>query len=187
MKQNIIPNMNDLIANIKKHGFLILIAALSLAGLLLVSSFFNDSGTKTPTITVNNDTESYISETEKSLKVLLEQIEGIGKCDIMITLESGIEYIYATENNTNQDTIYDKDSTGEKKQESENIETSYKTVSDGNNEKPLIIKEINPVIRGVAIVCEGGGSAGVKSIIIEMVSTVLGISGDKISISKKYK
>jgi stage III sporulation protein AG len=189
MKQNILPGISDFIANIKKHGTLLIIGALALAGLLLLSSFFSDTNNNSPTPSDNtdNNTEEFVKNTENRLKNLLEQIEGIGKCDIMITLESGFEYVYAIENNTNENETYDKNNSSEKTQKSADTEEVYKTIRDGSNEKPIIIKELNPVIRGVAVVCQGGGSTGVKSAIIEMLSTVLGISGDKISISKKYK
>ena len=49
----------------------------------------------------------------------------------------------------------------------------------------MLLKVIEPNIRGVAIVCDGGENAAVRENIINAVSAVLDIKTNKISVSKK--
>ena len=58
------------------------------------------------------------------------------------------------------------------------------TLASDNNESGLLLKVIEPEIRGVAIVCEGADSANVRQEIVLTVSAVLGISTNRISIAK---
>lgn len=52
------------------------------------------------------------------------------------------------------------------------------------SEKGSTVKTvITPKVRGVAIICEGGGDIVVKQKIIELVSRVLGINSTKISVT----
>ena len=92
-----------------------------------------------------------------------------GKCDVMINLENGYEYVYAYDTSTNN--------SGE--------DFKYITVSADNGEEAVLIKKINPKIAGVAIVCQGGKSSSIKSAVIELVSTTLNIDRASISVEKR--
>ena len=43
----------------------------------------------------------------------------------------------------------------------------------------------NQKITGIAVVCEGGGNSAVKSMILEVLTRLFGISGSRISINEK--
>ena len=63
-------------------------------------------------------------------------------------------------------------------------EREYIVIDSDNNESGLLLKVMEPEIRGVAIVCEGADSAKVRQEIVSTVSAVLGISTNRISIAK---
>jgi len=86
----------------------------------------------------------------------------------MVTLASGDENVYA---------VKEKSNDGSKERE-------YIVIDSDNNESGLLLKVIEPEIRGVAIVCEGADSAKVRQEIVSTVSAVLGISTNRISIAK---
>lgn len=48
----------------------------------------------------------------------------------------------------------------------------------------MIIKLIQPKIRGVAVVCEGGGSDAVRQEITQAITAVLDISASRVYITK---
>ena len=48
----------------------------------------------------------------------------------------------------------------------------------------LLVKEIQPTVRGVVIVCEGGDDPAVQEQITDAVTTALNISTKRVSISK---
>ena len=104
----------------------------------------------------------------------------------MITLEAGSEFVYASEKKTNQNTINEKDSGTEKKETKEDTENKMIILNDTNGgEKPLVIKEILPKIKGIAVICEGGDKLIVKNRIIEAISTLLSVPISNVCVIKK--
>ena len=73
-------------------------------------------------------------------------------------------------NNTNSD-----DST---------IEKDYVIIENENNDVGLLIKTIEPKIRGVAVSCEGGDNVKVQEQIYSTIEALLDINMSSISISK---
>jgi stage III sporulation protein AG len=47
--------------------------------------------------------EEYIAKTEEKLCALITQIEGVGRAEVMVTLENNGEYVYAQEEKRNLD------------------------------------------------------------------------------------
>ncbi len=119
---------------------------------------------------------SYCEYLEDKVSEIVESIEGAGEAKVMITLSETTEYIYATN---------DKDS----RKNSENsddstFENDYVIIENNSNDTGLLIKTIEPKVRGVAVVCEGGNDSTVQRQIYSAVSAVLNISTSRISISK---
>ena len=112
--------------------------------------------------------DSYEEDIEKRLTSIVSSINGAGRTEVMVTLASGDENVYA---------VKEKSSDGSKERE-------YIVIDSEKNESGLLLKVIEPEIRGVAIVCEGADSAKVRQEIISSVSAVLGISTNRISIAK---
>ena len=98
----------------------------------------------------------------------LETIEGVGKANVMLTLTSTEEYVYA-------ETI---------KQGSDKSENDYVIIDKGSQKEALLKKINNPVISGVVIVCEGGDDPRICERIYKAVSTALDISTGKIYVAE---
>ncbi len=128
-----------------------------------------------------NDTKSvsafdYSEYLEKELCDLIESIDGAGKTNVMITISETSEYVYAkNDKNANKSTDKTSDST---------YDSEYVIVEQNNNDEGLLVKVIEPKIRGVAVVCEGADDPVVQQNIYSTVSAVLNISTARISISK---
>lgn len=121
--------------------------------------------------------KQYTDYIEEKLEKIVSSIDGAGKSKIMITLESGEENIYAKESKSqNEDNIDTNKSVNE-----------YEYVilkSSSSKEEGMLLKVVEPDVRGVAIVCEGGDNLKVKESIISAVCSVLDIKTNKISITK---
>lgn len=123
---------------------------------------------------------TYAEDVEKKLTDIVSSISGAGKAKVMVTLENGVESVYA------KDEKYEN----EKKSSGENTGSNEKTLDEqeyillDDDSGGLIIKVIQPKIRGVAVVCEGGDSVYVQQRIKETVSAVLNINSSHISITK---
>lgn len=163
-----------------KGSRMIFLAGISLLFLIVCLYFFqkNDMKKEEKNIVSSNE---YVSETEKRLEEILSGVRGVGNCSVLITLESGVEYVYAEEEKYSTDST----SSDSRTQTGENRQKSYATTKASGTESPVVVTEIAPSIKGVAVICDGGGSTSVKSVITEVISKALGISGDKIAIAQK--
>ena len=107
---------------------------------------------------------------QEELEQILTQVRGAGKVKVLLTESSGAQTVYQT----------DQDSRGE---DSSNVKTVIITDAD-RNQNGLIYRIDPPVYLGAVIVCQGGDSAAVKLAIVEAVSSVTGLSSDRITVLK---
>lgn len=153
--------------------------------LILLSDAAPTAKTKTDA-KVNVSAENYREDLEKQLKRIVKSIKGAGDCEIMITLKSGIEYVYATESKSSQITVNDSDTAGNKSEIKDGNEYKYIIIDDGNGgESALTVTELLPQIQGVVIVCDGADIPSVKSSVITAASALLGVSSNNICVIKK--
>lgn len=124
----------------------------------------------------NTDTKTeygdYCITMEEKIKTVVEAIDGAGKAEVMITIAETTEYIYA------------KNIDSSSNENDNNSSSEYIIINIDDNDTGLLVKTVEPKIRGVAIVCEGGDNPTVQQQIYSAVSVVLNINTSKISISK---
>lgn len=122
------------------------------------------------------DTESgFISceISEKQMENILSEIEGVGKCRVLITYKSTQEYVIAKDISQSSD---------EKRAE---LQEKNITLGSGSGEKPFVLKENMPALQGVVVVCRGGDSDRVKMNVTEAVSALTGLSKNRIKVFKR--
>lgn len=172
-----------------KKGTIILVIGIIGIILIMLSEVLpnsSENNTSQDTNTYKNITsEQYIKQTEEKISALVSMIEGAGKTKVLITLESGYEYVFAREEKTNNDKTQDTyDETHQKLQTKDSTETKYILIEDGDSEKALITTEIEPKIKGVVIICEGGDKTLVKQRITDAITTAFGISTTRVCVTK---
>ena len=175
--------MNSVLKRIKslnigrKNIALIILAVVMLFMLVLseiVGGFqktesFNEDGS------VNS--QKYIQQTEKELEMILEKINGAGKVEVMLTLESSFENVFAKGYSTKED----KGETDEKKE----FQEEYIIIKNGSsNEECLVVKVYEPAIKGVAVVAQGADNIKVKNAITQTVCALFNISSARVSVEK---
>ncbi|MEG1043724.1 MAG: stage III sporulation protein AG [Oscillospiraceae bacterium] len=154
--------------------------------LILISSLGQNKSSKSSAQNDGKGESEYIKTMETRLKSLICATEGAGKTEVLITLESGVEYVYAKEERLSSDLSEDiSQSESKRVQKSDNTENKYILVDGENGKKALIQKEIEPVIQGVVVVCEGGDKQVIKHQITEIVTTALNIPSTKVCVIKK--
>ena len=139
----------------KKLAVLCAVGVLGVV-LLIISEFIPSGEKKTEkkeSVTAAQSQETYAEDIEKRLTEIVSSIDGAGKTRVMVTLESGAEQVYAKNEKIKSDT------SGGTALEKENFsdEKEYVLIETDGNEGGMIIKLIQPKIRGVAVVCENGG------------------------------
>lgn len=157
---------------------LIILGGLAGIVLIFLSSYFPSGNSDSTEKALNEITaQEYTSQLEASLTQIVSQIHGAGEAHIMVTLETGVETKYATEEKSSTE------SSGEKMFGSS--ELTYITVRDANgSERALAITEVQPTVKGVVVVCPGGEDPVVQQRIVSAVTTALDISSKRVFVTR---
>ena len=179
-------NLADVLKN-DKYKKIVIISGLVGILLIFLSSFSSCDKKESPQ-NKNDDitVEEYRTQIENSLKEIVSTIQGAGKAKVLVTVENGTETVYATEQKKNKESAEDK-SNGEttKKKESDDSEVRYITVKDSNGtEKALSVTQVQPTVKGVVIVCDGGDNPNTQQRIINAVTTALNITSKRVCVTK---
>ena len=128
--------------------------------------------------------EQFIQQTEERLRAIVSRIEGAGECEVLVTLENGVEYVYATEERISSDRKEDTDDSASRLTQSNGSESSVIVVDTDSGREGLLVTEVQPTIRGVVIVCEGGDREEVCNRIIEAVTVAMNLSAKRVCVTK---
>ena len=175
-----------------KHSRTLLFVGIAGMALIFLSTVIQTGGSNKPNPSVGAGqltSQVYVAQLEERLTGLVGSIEGVGRCQVMVTAESGVEYVYAVEEtqNVNRTNSYNGDEVARETQQ-ENTEQKYIVVDAGNGKKEALVKtERQPAIQGVVIVCEGAGSMVVQERVTQVVTTALGIPYNKVCVTKLSK
>lgn len=159
--KQVVTSLTEKIPKEKRPALLVICGIF----VMLIIMFSGTSAEKEETISPDgNITENYVQETERKLSEIISSINGAGKTKVMVTLDSGEENIYACDINEDQN--------------------EYVVIKTSSQEGGLLLKIVQPKIRGVAVVCDGGDSYKVQNDILNAVCSVLDISSARVSITK---
>ena len=166
-----------------KNLILIILGAIGVL-IILLSSQSKKSNNKTKTETLKNE-DSYVEMLESKLENMVSDMLGGSVVSVLVTLESGTEYIYASEYKT--DVGVKEIGSESKKEQNDSNQKTYVIVKDADgSENALIVQTKMPVIRGVVIVCEDGQTASVSVAVKAAVKSALNIDAEKICIIGRY-
>lgn len=160
----------------KKHIIILCIGAAAI--LLLLSGSFSDTDDSETSSSQNFvSSADYIKKSEKNLENLLSEIDGAGKVQVMLTVESCYENVYARS--------YDSKAENSQNGAQSELTEDYVIVKKGsNNEECLVVKVYEPTVKGVAVIAEGADSIKVKTAITDTVCALFDISTAQVSVEK---
>lgn len=170
-------SINQIILRIRNDKKLLLIIIFGFLGLILIvfsipnENKENVEKTEVVEKSVFNEKE-YTDDLENKLAEMISLINGAGKTRVIVTLECDYETVYAKDGSLSKD----DDSTDE--------DSEYIIIDSEKTQGGLLLKTVTPKVRGVAVVCEGGDNQYVKSSVTEMLSAVLDVGANRISVSK---
>lgn len=121
--------------------------------------------------------DEYIKQLEERLTSIISSVYGAGKTKVMVTLESGSEDVYLHNYDYGENSGSDGKNSVERKDE-------YVIVDGSSGEQGIVVRQAEPKIRGVAVVCEGGGTESVRQQIVETVTALLDISSARVCVAK---
>ena len=128
--------------------------------------------------------DDYRLAMESDLQQLLQSMEGVGTCRVYVTLESGVEYVYAKEQRENSDYKEDKVAEGEKVSKSADTQENIILIDGSDGKTGLLLTEIQPQVKGVVVVCSGADTAAVSERVTQAVVTALNISSRRVCVTK---
>nr|PZN04799.1 MAG: stage III sporulation protein AG [Bacillota bacterium] len=194
MESQFIKNLMDQLKK-NKNAHLNLLIIVGLMGLLLLSFTKITSQEKSLDIpgvnlveatnnsTIETDGILFQSEMEKRLEQILAQIKGVGRVEVMITLESEGYVEPAFNSIDNKRVTEENDGEGGVRTTTElQVNKQMVLLNKGGREEPLLVKKGTPEVRGVLIVAEGGDSSETVDRITKATSTLLGIPLYKITV-----
>ena len=156
-----------------------LLLALGLAGILLIALSGLLPEKDAPEPVSEADTQAYERRYQEQVTELVGQIRGAGKAHVVVTLESGVEYVYAREESRSTDR-----SEGASQSARNTVDQKTILVEDANGRKTARLRKTRePEVRGVVVVCEGGGNPITVMQITEAVKTALGIPSTRVCVA----
>ncbi len=129
---------------------------------------------------------TYEKKMEERLAAVLTAVDGVGRVEVMITLEGSGEAKVLKDTPTVRSTSNEADSAGGTRtsMELETTETTVYTTDAQGNQVPYIRCEVEPVIRGILIVAEGGGNPVTASAITDAAEALFQIEPHRIRVMK---
>ena len=167
----------QLIERIKNDRKLMIIFLSVAAGIILIVISAAVDGNETaeePDVceTAEFDESEYTFQLENKLKEMITLVNGAGRTKVVVTLECDYETVYA------------KDGSLSKDDNSTDEDSEYIIIDSKEMQSGLLLKTVTPKVRGVAVVCEGGDNPYVSNAITEMLSALLDIGVNRISVAK---
>ncbi len=147
---------------IKKLFSKIKIEYLIVIALAVICLFIVFGGTQKNTESQSNTVNDYVDNLESKLTKSLSKVQGAGKVDVIISVESKMETVLASV----------------KKNENGTVEEEPFTVGG----KTVVLTENYPKISGVIIVAEGADNLSVRLSLINAAKVFLNIDNEKIQI-----
>ena len=171
--KTLLKNITDALKKDKKITGLLII---SLAAIFVLT--LSEAKNKVEFTVNENSFSEYNLINNDDLEAFLENISGAGRVEIMVTYDSSKEYIYAKDTDEN---AMDKNDSGREI----NFKSEHIIIKEDGNEKGLMIKEIYPEIRGIAVICDGGNNPVIREQMVNILSALFGINTNRISVAAK--
>ncbi|MBQ2812055.1 MAG: hypothetical protein IJE63_02285 [Clostridia bacterium] len=168
-----IERITALLKNDRKKLIIVTVALLGII-LIVISSVGEETASEEEAVQTQSDfSESeYTAMLEQRLEETVSSLYGAGRSRVMVTLECDYETVYA------RDGSYSKD------EASSDEKSEYIIIDSSQHEDGLVLKTVTPRVRGVAVLCEGGNDPYVCEQVSQMLSALLDLGSNRISVSK---
>lgn len=125
---------------------------------------------------------------EAKLANLLAQVKGAGSVAVNVTLENSAAVDFAKNITKENKTIQENDNAGGIRTTTESKESEQILMGKENGiDKPVMVRETKPVIKGVLVIAEGATDSTVKSNLTKAVETGLGVAAYKVTVLPQRK
>lgn len=162
-----------------------IVMIIGIVGIILIgiTTFIPEKSSPENSTEIKQTMDEYRTKAQDEVLELISSIEGVGVARVMITYKNGVEYVYAREEKQNTDKsggvgaddVIQRD----------NYESKTIMVEDENGRKTALVRTmLEPAVKGVVIVCEGGDDIFVQQKVIEAVKIAMGIGANQVCVTK---
>ena len=169
-----------IISKLKSVKHIEIIVAVTLIAVCILGYFIYSQ--------LKNDTKvSTASDSEElSVKIadIISEIDGVGKCEILITYDGSERYEIAYDEETVTTVTTDSDTNSNRVIENSTTTSTPVIITVDGKQQPLVISTIPAESDGIVVVAEGGDDVKVKIDIINALCALLKVDGSKIKVYK---
>ncbi len=134
---------------------------------------------------VSDTEDEYTKKIAKQFENVLANVSGVGRVKVMITLDTSSEKVTLSDPVYKNDSVNETESDGSVRSQSSSESSPQTVFSEKDDTRdPYVVKEIEPVIKGVLVVCEGGDNDSVKKEITSAAEVLFGLESHKIKVMK---
>ena len=168
------PQMEKVLGFCKQYKYVLLVAA---AGLLLLLWPTGDGRQEAVAeeagMGLTGTEEDFSVEAlEERLALALSRIEGAGEVSVILTVDSGMERVLAT------------DRTQEQSDGGVSIQEETVILSTEAEEEAVLVTQRYPTFQGALVVCPGGDDPSVRLVLTQAVAALTGLGTDRITVCK---
>lgn len=166
-----IPSAERLTDFLKRYKFVLIVIAAGVILLAVPTRGQEENISETQGV-AGGEEDFSVAALEEKLGEILSKIEGAGNVSVMLTVRSGMERILAT----------DREST----ETDEKYELREETVilSTDSGDEVVLIGQNYPTFQGALVVCPGGDDPKVQLAITRALSSLTGLSSNRITVCK---
>ncbi len=150
-----------------------LLVLLGVAGILLIAASEllprREAAETAPVDSVTLSAAQVEQALEERITALLSRTAGVGRCQVMVTLERGAQLVYAADRTSSAGSASEKTLT---------VQTDTGPVG-------LLVTEVQPAVKGVAVICDGGGDRAVQERVQALVTAALDIPSRRVCVAKR--
>ncbi|WP_168119246.1 stage III sporulation protein AG [Paenibacillus sp. HB172176] len=186
------------VKRVKTLRWLLIIGGLG-AALMLLNSFLSFKGVEPPETEATpppqaeetwsqSDSprtpfEAVEQTLESRLKDILEKIVGVGSVDVLVTIDSTEETVFARNEKESQAITNESDKNGGTRHQTSITKDGQVVFYEvSGDQKPVVTKVINPKIRGILIVAMGAEDGMVRRLIMDAVEKGVNVPVNRISV-----
>ena len=162
----------SMIRSLGRYKYALAVAAL---GAVLLLWPREEGAAQVQTTVQHTVSESDVEALEKKMEEILSKMSGVGRVDVLLTLESGAELVLATDS-----TLRYSGSPQNPDDYDRSNETV--TVSGGSGTDVVVTQQRSAKFRGALVVCDGGDNDRVRLKIVEAVCALTGLGADRVAV-----
>lgn len=141
---------------------MIIFAALGVLGVILVviGALGGKKDASASNVVENNADDAYIEALENKICNITAKVTGDENAVVFVTCDGGPEHVYVSNGDDGE----------------------YVTVRQSGEYSLVLYRNLYPTVTGVSVACRGGNDPETKKKLIDVISTALGISSNRICI-----